>query len=154
MMAERQTLGVPLPAPVAHCGPDLGWRRVLQVGASHGRGCAPIEHYETERQFGCARRTPAEGGTGSVGLPMDVRVVARKRGPSEDLTAETCIGTVATRSWPVHGRIPKSGAPAPRSTVPRSGCHARDSRVLRRASTVAFRKRGASQGGRGAPLGI
>src|SRR3972149_1618786 len=54
---------------------------------------------------------PAEGGTGSIGLPMDVRVVARKRGPSGDLTAKTHIGTVATRLWPVPRSHPHKWGP-------------------------------------------
>ena len=56
---------------------------------------------EGERLAFSPHPAPAEGGTGSVGLPMDVRVVARKRGPPGDLTAKTRIGTVATRSCPV-----------------------------------------------------
>src|SRR5688500_3070701 len=42
---------------------------------------------------------------------MDVRVAARKRGPSGDLTAKTCIGTVATRSWPVPRSHPRKRGP-------------------------------------------
>src|SRR5450756_1606063 len=74
---------------------------------------------------------PAEGGTGSVGLPMDVRVVARKRGPSGDLTAKTRIGTVATRSWPV----PRSH---PRKRGPCSAFHRPPQRDARRRISACY----------------
>ena len=49
----------------------------------------------------------------------------RGRGTLWDPTAKTRIGTAVTRIGRFHGRIPTRGAPAPRSTVPRSGCKQR-----------------------------
>src|SRR3990172_6273202 len=84
---------------------------------------------------------PAEGGTGSVGLPMDVRVVARKRGPlgSDREDAHRDGGDALMAGSTVAS--PQVGPLLHAPPSPAAGCKAPDIRVLLCAFTVASRKR-------------
>jgi hypothetical protein len=74
---------------------------------------------------------PRRAEQASVGLSDGWRVVARKRGPSGDLTAKMRIGPVATRSWPVPRSHPRKRGPCSAfHRPPEAGCSAAIARVL------------------------
>ena len=83
----------------------------------------------------------AKGGTGSIGLPMDVRVLARKRDPlgSDREDAHRDGGDAHMNGSTVAS--PQVGPLLHAPPFPAAGCRAPDIRVRMCASTVTSRKR-------------